>query len=48
MTDPLQNDRWRITLAVIAALAVWSFGSAVLAGVAAVGTGEIEIGGGRG
>jgi hypothetical protein len=43
--DPLANDRWRVTLAVLAALAVWAFVPPVLAGIAAVGTGEIAWGG---
>jgi hypothetical protein len=43
--DPLHGEPWRITLAVLAALMVWAFGTNVIAGFAAVETGEVEIGG---
>lgn len=47
-TDPLHGDRDRIAFAVIAALMVWLMFNGVSKGLAAVGTGEIEVGGGRG
>jgi hypothetical protein len=45
--DPLHGEPWRVTLAVLAALATWCIGSAVLAGLGSVWAGEIAVGGGQ-